>query len=91
MLARQPVFVCRKIQHALFSIHPAWGVCLNHGFKHRTRRSLAKRARHTGRMSRQSLRYAVFIGGAACVGLVSLGFAQLAELMLAWNSALFAR
>lgn len=64
---------------------------MNHDFKRQARRSLAKRARHTGRMSRQSLRYAVFIGGAACVGLVSLGFAQLAELMLAWNSTLFAR
>ncbi len=57
--------------------------------KSRVKLSIAKRARHTGRISRHTLRYAIFLGGASCVALVSLGFARLAEVMLSWNASLF--
>jgi H+/Cl- antiporter ClcA len=49
-------------------------------------RSIKKRVRHTIRLSRHSFRISVFIGGAACVALFSLGFAWLAGLMLEWNT-----
>jgi H+/Cl- antiporter ClcA len=57
-------------------------------FKKRVRRSLSRRARHTARISRHSIRIAVFLGGAACVALFSLLFAWLAEWMLKWNHQL---
>jgi len=57
--------------------------------KNRSLLSLRKRSRHhPGRLSRHSIRYAVFLTGAACVALVSLGFARLAELTLSWNATL---
>src|SRR3569832_1851449 len=43
---------------------------------------------HSGRISRHSLRYALFILGAACVALISLGFAWLAEAALLLNARL---
>lgn len=54
----------------------------------RARQSLSRKVRHTARLSRHSLRFAVFLGGAACVALFSLAFAWLAELMLALNQRL---
>lgn len=54
----------------------------------RARQSLSRKVRHTARLSRHSLRFAVFLGGAACVGTFSLAFAWLAELMLALNQRL---
>jgi len=54
----------------------------------RARLSLSRRVRHTAQLSRHSLRFAVFLGGAACVALFSLAFAWLAELMLALNQRL---
>lgn len=50
-----------------------------------TFRSIKKHARHTARVSRHSFRIAIFLGGAACVAVCSLGFAWLAEEMLGLN------
>ena len=51
-------------------------------------RFLRKRSRfHPKRLSRDSIRYAAFLSGAAFVALVSLGFAELAELSLSWNAS----
>ena len=54
----------------------------------RFRQSLARRRRRTAQLSRHSLRFAVFLGGAACVALVALAFAWLAEIMLNLNQRL---
>lgn len=53
--------------------------------KKHIRNSLSRRARQTARVSRHSMRIAVFLGGAAFVALFSLLFAWIAEHMLAWN------
>ncbi|MFT5533292.1 MAG: H+/Cl- antiporter ClcA [Burkholderiaceae bacterium] len=45
----------------------------------------SKVARRGGRISRTTLTYAVFLGGASCVALISLAFAILAEFMLSLN------
>jgi len=50
-----------------------------------TFRRMKKHARHTARVSRHSFRIAIFLGGAACVAVCSLGFAWLAEEMLSLN------
>lgn len=44
-----------------------------------------RRARHTLRLSRHGIRYAVFLAGAACVALVSMSFAWMAEKALELN------
>lgn len=41
--------------------------------------------RHMGRLSRKSLRLALLLIGSALVALMSLGFARLADMALAWN------
>jgi len=56
--------------------------------KDRIKAEISRRAMHTGRISRHSLRYALFILGAACVALISLGFAWLAEAALLLNARL---
>mgnify|MGYP001952332543 FL=1 len=50
-----------------------------------TFRTMKKHVRHTARVSRHSFRIAIFLGGAACVAVCSLGFAWLAEEMLGLN------
>lgn len=47
--------------------------------------SARRRARHTVRISRHGVRYAVFLAGAACVALVSMAFTWLAEKALDVN------
>lgn len=47
--------------------------------------SVRRRTRHALRISRHGIRYAVFLGGAACVALVSMSFAWLAEKALDVN------
>lgn len=59
-----------------------------HSLQKRARQSLSRKMRHTARLSRHSLRFAVFLSGAAFVALISLAFAWLAELMLSWNQRL---
>jgi H+/Cl- antiporter ClcA len=56
--------------------------------KKRFKQSLSRRARHTARVSRHSIRIAVFLGGAGCVALFSSLFAWIAEHMLEWNRQL---
>jgi H+/Cl- antiporter ClcA len=51
----------------------------------RARRQARKRLRHTERLTRKSLRLILLLIGAALVALVSLGFAWMANLALAWN------
>nr|WP_246860737.1 chloride channel protein [Noviherbaspirillum sp. UKPF54] len=46
---------------------------------------MRRRARHTLRISRHGIRYAVFLAGAACVAAVSMAFAWLAEKALDLN------
>jgi H+/Cl- antiporter ClcA len=47
--------------------------------------SVRRRARHALRISRHGIRYTVFLAGAACVALVSMSFAWLAEKALDVN------
>jgi len=51
----------------------------------RLRSQVRKKLRHTERLSRKSLRLILLLIGAALVALVSLGFARMADLALAWN------
>ncbi len=44
-----------------------------------------RKSRQAGRISRTTLRYAVFMCGAGCVALFSLVFAWIAEVALRWN------
>lgn len=60
----------------------------HHAMIKSARQSLSRRVRHTARLSRHSLRFAVFLSGAAFVALISLAFAWLAGLMLNWNQRL---
>jgi H+/Cl- antiporter ClcA len=48
-------------------------------------RSARRRLRHTLRISRHGVRYAVFLAGAACVAIISIAFAWIAEKALAFN------
>src|SRR6188768_2622373 len=58
------------------------------GIRHRARHVMAKKSRQAGRISRTTMRYAVFMCGAAGVALFSLVFAWIAELALRWNAKL---
>lgn len=51
-------------------------------------RAAQRKTRQVGRISRTSLRYAVFMCGAGCVALFSILFAYIAELALRWNGRL---
>lgn len=55
------------------------------------RRILRRKLHQAARLSRKSVELGVLLGGAALVSLVSLGFAQLADLALEWNAAWIAR
>ncbi|GJG97168.1 chloride channel protein [Cupriavidus pauculus] len=52
------------------------------------RRAAHRKQRQVGRISRTSMRYAVFMCGAGCVALFSMVFAYIAELALNWNARL---
>lgn len=58
--------------------------------RHRARRAAWRKSRQAGRISRTTLRYAVFMCGAGLVALFSLLFAWIAELALEWNRHLTA-
>lgn len=49
------------------------------------RRYMRRKTRQMRRLSRKSLQLGLMLGGAALVALVSLGFAELADLALGWN------
>ncbi|WER45662.1 chloride channel protein [Cupriavidus sp. WKF15] len=51
----------------------------------RARLAAWRKSRQAGRISRTTLRYAVFMCGAGCVALFSMVFAWIAELALRWN------
>jgi len=52
------------------------------------RRAAHRKTRQVGRISRTSMRYAVFMCGAGCVALFSIVFAYIAEVALRWNAQL---
>jgi Chloride channel protein EriC len=54
------------------------------------RRYAGRKRRQLRRLSRKSLRFALLLAGAALVALVSMGFAQLADLALHWNGRMLA-
>ncbi|NYI02933.1 chloride channel protein [Cupriavidus plantarum] len=60
------------------------------GIRHRARHAIARKSRQAGRISRTTMRYAVFMCGAAGVALFSLVFAWIAETALRWNAKLTA-
>ncbi|AOB31827.1 chloride channel protein EriC [Bordetella sp. H567] len=61
------------------------------GSSARLRRVLRRKVHQTSRLSRKSVELALLLSGAALVALVSLGFAQLADLALKWNASWIAR
>jgi len=58
---------------------------LTDAISRRARLAAWRKSRQAGRISRTTLRYAVFMCGAGCVALFSLVFAWIAELALRWN------
>jgi H+/Cl- antiporter ClcA len=54
----------------------------------RARLAAWRKSRQVGRISRTTLRYAVFMCGAGCVALFSMVFAWIAEFALRWNQQL---
>ena len=54
------------------------------------RRYAARKRRQLRRLSRKGMRFALLLAGAALVALVSMGFAQLADLALHWNQSMTA-
>ncbi|MGO4326986.1 chloride channel protein [Cupriavidus sp. 2TAF22] len=56
--------------------------------RRRARLAAGRKSRQMWRISRTTLRYAVFMCGAGCVALFSLVFAWVAELALGWNHKL---
>ncbi|HTK02157.1 MAG TPA: chloride channel protein [Bordetella sp.] len=54
-------------------------------------RVLRRKTHQAVRLSRKSVEFGLLLGGAALVSLVSLGFAQLADLALKWNGEWIAR
>lgn len=55
-------------------------------FLTRARQQTRRKVRQLRRLSKKTLRMGLLISGAALVALVSLGFAKLADLALAWNT-----
>lgn len=53
----------------------------------RARRAADRKSRQVGRISRTSMRYAVFMCGAGGVAAFSMVFAYIAELALRWNAS----
>ncbi|WP_454723319.1 MULTISPECIES: chloride channel protein [Cupriavidus] len=58
--------------------------------RRRARLAAGRKSRQMWRISRTTLRYAVFMCGAGCVALFSMVFAWIAELALNWNQRLTA-
>ncbi|KDP83497.1 chloride channel protein [Cupriavidus basilensis] len=61
-----------------------------HALRRRARLAAGRKSRQMWRISRTTLRYAVFMCGAGCVALFSLIFAWIAEVALRWNYQLTA-
>uniref|UniRef100_UPI0039EFC16F chloride channel protein n=1 Tax=Bordetella sputigena TaxID=1416810 RepID=UPI0039EFC16F len=61
------------------------------GISARFRRIARRKTHQLVRLSRKSVELGLLLGGAALVALVSLGFAQMADLALHWNAAWIGR
>lgn len=67
---------------------PAQDADLLRALRRRARRAASRKTRQVGRISRTTMRYAVFMCGAGLVALFSLVFAWIAETALHWNREL---